>query len=67
MAAFRKITAINDLDELREALRRIAALQAAPRNPRRQAELDRLLRALSEWRERQGQWPEKPLPAASDG
>jgi hypothetical protein len=59
--------AINDLDELRAVLRRIAALQAAPQSSRRRAELDRLLRALSDWRDRQGQWPEKPLPAAREG
>jgi hypothetical protein len=59
---------IGNLDELREALRRIALLQAAPplsRTARR--ELEALLRALSEWRERQMQLPAKPLPGGGMG
>ncbi len=53
---------IRDLDELREALKRIASLQSGPQRPGGRAELNRLLRALAEWRERHTQVPDKPLP-----
>lgn len=53
---------IRDLDELREALKRIASLQSGPQSPPARAELGRLLRALADWRERHAQVPVKPLP-----